>query len=58
MIGLMLEDVANPYSASIYRAVEDVARGRGVGLLAGSLDGTRPGNANWPPVWSRGGSTG
>jgi LacI family transcriptional regulator len=38
MIGLMLEDVANPYSASIYRAVEDVARGRGVGLLAGSLD--------------------
>jgi LacI family transcriptional regulator len=38
MIGLMLEDVSNPYSASIYRAVEDVARGRGVGLLAGSLD--------------------
>ena len=38
MIGLMLEDVSNPYSASIYRAVEDVARERGVGLLAGSLD--------------------
>jgi len=37
MIGLMLEDVSNPYSASIYRAVEDVARERGVGLLAGSL---------------------
>jgi LacI family transcriptional regulator len=37
-IGLMLEDVSNPYSASIYRAVEDVARERGVGLLAGSLD--------------------
>src|ERR1700759_5070177 len=35
MIGLMLEDVSNPYSSSIYRAVEDVARGRGVGLLAG-----------------------
>ena len=37
MIGLMLEDVSNPYSSSIYRAVEDVARERGVGLLAGSL---------------------
>jgi LacI family transcriptional regulator len=38
MIGLMLEDVANPYSSSIYRAVENIARERGVGLLAGSLD--------------------
>lgn len=38
MIGLMLEDVSNPYSASVYRAVEDVARERGVGVLAGSLD--------------------
>src|ERR1019366_5294233 len=34
MIGLMLEDVSNPYSSSIYRAVENVARERGVGLLA------------------------
>jgi LacI family transcriptional regulator len=38
MIGLMLEDVANPYSATIYRSAEDVARARGVGVLAGSLD--------------------
>jgi LacI family transcriptional regulator len=38
MIGLMLEDIGNPYSSSIYRAVEDVARERGVGVLAGSLD--------------------
>jgi LacI family transcriptional regulator len=38
MIGLMLEDVANPYSSSIYRAVENAARRRGVGVLAGSLD--------------------
>jgi LacI family transcriptional regulator len=38
MIGLMLEDVSNPFSSSIYRAVEDVARERGVGLLAGSQD--------------------
>jgi len=37
-IGLMLEDAANPYSASVYRAVEDVAAARGVGVLAGSLD--------------------
>ena len=38
MIGLMLEDVGNPYSSIIYRAVEDAARERGVGVLAGSLD--------------------
>jgi LacI family transcriptional regulator len=38
MIGLLLEDVANPYSSSVYRAVEDVAQLRGVGVLAGSLD--------------------
>lgn len=38
MIGLMLEDIGNPYSSVIYRAVEDVARERGVGVLAGSLD--------------------
>ncbi len=38
MIGLMLEDVSNPFSSIIYRAVEDVARERGVGVLAGSLD--------------------
>jgi LacI family transcriptional regulator len=37
MIGLMLEDVANPYYSAIYRA-EDAVRERGVGLLAGSLD--------------------
>jgi LacI family transcriptional regulator len=38
MIGLMLEDVANPFSASLYRAVEDVAVTRDVRILAGSLD--------------------
>ncbi len=38
MIGLMLEDISNPYSSIIYRAVEDAARERGVGVLAGSLD--------------------
>ena len=38
MIGLMLQDVSNPYSSGICRAVEDVARERDVGVLAGSLD--------------------
>jgi len=38
MIGLMLEDMANPYSATIYRAAEEVARKLGVGLLAGSIE--------------------
>jgi LacI family transcriptional regulator len=38
MIGLMLEDIANPYSSTLYRAAEDVARAHGVGLLAGSIE--------------------
>ena len=37
-IGLILENVANPYSSALHRAVEDVARSRGVAVLAGSLD--------------------
>jgi LacI family transcriptional regulator len=37
-IGLLLEDVANPYSASVQRAVEDEARPRGVMVFSGSLD--------------------
>jgi LacI family transcriptional regulator len=37
-IGLILEDVDNPYSSAVHRAVEDVARQRGVAVLAGSLD--------------------
>lgn len=37
-VGLLLEDLANPYSAAIVRAVEDAARPRGVTVLAGSLD--------------------
>jgi LacI family transcriptional regulator len=37
MIGLMLEDMANPFSATIYQAVEDVANKLGVGLLAGTV---------------------
>lgn len=37
-IGLILENVANPYSSAVHRAVENVARARGVAVLAGSLD--------------------
>ncbi len=37
-IGLVLEDVANPFSSSLHRAIEDVMRERGYLLLAGSSD--------------------
>jgi LacI family transcriptional regulator len=37
-IGLLLEDVSNPFSAALLRAVEDAARARGVLVLIGSLD--------------------
>ncbi len=37
-IGLILEDVANPFSSVLHRAVEDVTRELGLLLLAGSSD--------------------
>lgn len=37
-IGLLLEDISNPYSAALHRSVEDAARARGVEVFAGSLD--------------------
>ena len=37
-IGVVLEDVANPFSSALHRAVEDVAVERGVLVLAGSSD--------------------
>ncbi len=37
-IGLLLEDVANPFSSALHRAVEDVARQRGSLVFAGSND--------------------
>lgn len=37
-IGLLLEDVSNPFSAAVHRAVEDEAHTRGVHVLTGSLD--------------------
>lgn len=37
-IGLLLEDVSNPFSSALHRAVEDFARDHDVLVLAGSLD--------------------
>jgi LacI family transcriptional regulator len=37
-IGLVLEDVANPFSSALHRAIEDSARARNVLLFAGSCD--------------------
>jgi len=37
-IGLVLEDVSNPFSSALHRAVEDAARRRGVLVFAGSCD--------------------
>jgi LacI family transcriptional regulator len=37
-IGMLVEDVGNPFSATLHRAVEDEARTRGVHVLTGSLD--------------------
>ena len=37
-LGLMLENVANPYSGAVHRAVDDAAIERGMAVLATSLD--------------------
>jgi LacI family transcriptional regulator, galactose operon repressor len=37
-IGLVLEDVSNPFSSALHRGVEDAARERGVLVFAGSCD--------------------
>jgi LacI family transcriptional regulator len=37
-IGVLLENVANPFSSALHRAVEEVARARSVAVFAGSLD--------------------
>jgi LacI family transcriptional regulator, galactose operon repressor len=37
-IGLLLEDVANPFFSALHRSVEDVAHHRGVLVFAGSSD--------------------
>ena len=37
-IGLLLEDVSNPFSSALHRAIEDQARERGMLLFTGSCD--------------------
>ncbi|GGN99495.1 LacI family transcriptional regulator [Actinoplanes lobatus] len=37
-IGAVLENVANPFSSALHRALEDVARSRDVMIFAGSVD--------------------
>src|SRR6266545_3589380 len=37
-VGLLLEDISNPFSSALHRAIEDVARHRGTLVLAGSSD--------------------
>jgi len=37
-LGLMLEDVANPFSGAVHRAVDDAASERGIAVFATSLD--------------------
>src|ERR687888_936470 len=37
-IGLVLEDVSNPFSSGLHRAIEDVAVPRGTLVFAGSAD--------------------
>jgi LacI family transcriptional regulator len=37
-IGVLLEDVSNPFSSTLHRVIEDEALGRGVLVIAGSSD--------------------
>ena len=37
-VGLLVDDVANPFFADIHRGVEDIAREHGVAVMAASLD--------------------
>ena len=38
IVGLLLEDVGNPFSAALHRSIEDYMRDRGMLLLTASLD--------------------
>jgi LacI family transcriptional regulator len=37
-IGLLLKDISNPFSSSLHRAFEDLARAQGFDVIAGSMD--------------------
>ena len=45
-LGLIFDDVGNPFFAAIHRGVEEVARTRGVVTFAGSSDRTRSASAS------------
>ena len=47
-IGLLLEDVANPFSSAIHRAIEDASLRRGIVVLAASLDEDPERERRWP----------
>ena len=49
-IGLILEDVSNPFFSLLHRGVEDIARERGVLTFAGSSDQGPSGSASWSGV--------
>lgn len=38
-LGLLIEDVANPFFSAVHRGIEEVARTRGVAVFAASVDG-------------------
>lgn len=37
-IGLLVEDISNPFSSALHRSIEDATRSQGLELFAGSLD--------------------
>ncbi len=37
-IGILLKDIANPFSSELYRAFENLARAKGIDVFAGSMD--------------------
>ena len=58
-IGLIIEDVANPFFSAVHRGVEDVARRHGVLTFAGSVRrGPGRANASSPRPSARAASTG
>lgn len=38
-LGLLIDDVANPFFSAVHRGIEEVARARGVAVFASSIDG-------------------
>jgi LacI family transcriptional regulator len=56
-IGLLLDDVANPFSSALHRAIEDVARQHNTLVFAGSSDQGQIARRRWfsrshPGAWT------